>query len=216
MIRARPVRVVVADDHTFLRQAIRDLLSLQESIDVVGEAWDGPSLLQVTGAIRPDVVLLDVQMPGTDALATVRSLADTSPNTRTIVLSMYDDPLLVQEMLRLGVSGYLHKSVGQAELLAAVRAAGTRDRLVTVSLSRSAIELMPSADPRATLSERERQVLTLVAQAMTNRQIAVTLDITEGTVKRHLRNIFEKLGAVSRIDAVNRATAASLIRTHRR
>jgi len=158
----------------------------------------------------PSVVLLDVEMPGHFPIDTVRRLRAVSPASRVIVLTMHDDPQLVRQMLQAGVSAYLHKSVSREDLVAAIRAAvreGDRQVTVTVTRPRGAGgdgEVGP-------LSQRELEVLTLVGQALSNRQIATRLSITEGTVKRHLRNVFSKLGAASRLDAVNRGVAAGLV-----
>lgn len=206
-----PVRILLADDHTLLREALREVLSAEPGFLVVGEAGSGPVVVEQAALLCPDVVLLDVQMPGNHPPATVQALRAASPGCSVVILSMHDDPRLVRALMNLGVAAFLHKSVSRRDLASVIRAAARHDRLVTVSVSRDVFSAPEPEEDTQALSYRERQVLTLVSQAMTNRQIAVRLHITEGTVKRHLRNIFGKLDAVSRIDAVNRATNAALI-----
>ncbi|MDI5967002.1 response regulator transcription factor [Streptomyces sp. SL13] len=208
-----PMRILVADDHTLLREALCDLLRAEPDFEVVAQAADAEEAVSLAARTRPDVALLDVQMPhNDDPLLTVRRLLTRQPTLRIIIVSMDDHPVLVRQMLAIGVRGYLHKSTSRETLFAAVREqVDTGRRTVTVSVP------PPGLTPGATtggrlLSDRETQVLTLVACALSNRQIGVRLGITEGTVKRHLRKIFDKLEAVSRIDAVNKAVGLSLIR----
>jgi DNA-binding NarL/FixJ family response regulator len=151
------------------------------------------------------VVLLDVEMPGHEPVQTVRQLAAMTPAPKVIILSMYDDPKLVHDLLKIGVYGYLHKGVSRQDLVLAIRGVSRSRQRVTISVPwESAADDQPDV-----LSSREQEVLSLVASALSNRQIAGRLAISEGTVKRHMRNIFAKLGAVSRLDAVNKATAAA-------
>jgi DNA-binding NarL/FixJ family response regulator len=204
------VRILIADDHTLLREALCDVLRAEPDFQIVAEAGDGESAVTMAASSRPDVALLDIEMPGNRPVETVRRLHDASPDTHVIILSMYADSALIQELLGQGIRGYLHKSVSRQDLASAIRAVCRDADRVVISVSREGAKRVnaPASGP---LSAREQEVLTLVADAMSNRQIAGQLSITEGTVKRHLRNIFGKLGAVSRIDAVNKAVAASLI-----
>ncbi|MFB7877554.1 response regulator [Nocardia sp. NPDC056064] len=205
-----PIRILVADDHTLLREALCELLSTEPDFDVVAQAGTGTATVALAGEHRPDVLLLDLEMPESDPAATVGRLLAQDPALRIIVLSMHDGQQLVQQLLALGVSGYLHKGTGRQTLTAAVRQSiGEGPRTITLSVSSASLRT-PTDDP-AVLSAREREVLVLVAEARNNRQIASTMGITEATVKRHLRNIFAKLHAVSRLDAVNRAVELSLI-----
>jgi DNA-binding NarL/FixJ family response regulator len=207
-----PIRILVADDHVLLREALCELLDTEPGFEVVAQAGSGTEAVGLAGRHRPDVLLLDIEMPENDPPETVRRLLAQQPGLRIIVLSMYDGQQLVQKLLSLGVRGYLHKGAERHTLVSAIRqSAGGRN---TVTISVSPDSLRPGAAPRTgqeALSTRELEVITLVAEALSNRQIASRLGITEGTVKRHLRNIFAKLEAVSRIDAVNRATALALI-----
>jgi DNA-binding NarL/FixJ family response regulator len=193
-----------------MREGLREILECQPDIKVVGEAGDSSTAGAVVAEQQPRVVLLDVEIPGDEVTTTVGRLLRLAPNTEIVILSMYDGPHLLQRLLALGIRGYLLKSVTGQELIAAVRNAGAKDGRITLSVSRHSLAEMPASGPGA-LSRRELDVLELAAQAMSNAQIAARLYLTEATVKRHLSNIFVKLGAVSRIDAVNKAVAASLI-----
>jgi two-component system nitrate/nitrite response regulator NarL len=202
--------VLIVDDHRLLRETMREMLSV-EGLDVVGDTGDGATAVALARDTTPSVVLLDVEMPGHFPLETVRRLRAVSPLSRVIVLTMHDDPRLVRQMLQAGVSAYLHKSVSREDLVAAIRSAVREgDAPVTVTVTRPGVADPAEIGP-GPLSARELEVLTLVGQALSNRQIATRLTITEGTVKRHLRNVFAKLDATSRLDAVNRGVAAGLI-----
>ncbi|GES33870.1 response regulator transcription factor [Streptomyces angustmyceticus] len=210
---AAPVRILVADDHTLLREALCDLLRSEPSFDIVGQAGNGEDAIRMAAELRPEVVLLDIEMPRNDPPVTVRRLLERDPGLHIIVLSMYDGQHLVQELLALGIRGYLHKSTGRDTLVTAIRDCVLSSRnTVTVSISPDSLRARaPEPEGTDRLSEREAEVLALVAQAMSNRQIAARLGIAEGTVKRHMRNIFSKLDAVSRIDAVNKATGLGML-----
>ncbi|MFC4032360.1 response regulator [Streptomyces polygonati] len=204
------IRILIADDHTLLREAVCDMLRMEEGFQVVGEAADGESAVLLARSLQPDVVLLDVGMPGNPPGLTVRRLKEIAPDTAIIIVSMFTERRLIQELLDRGVRGYLHKSVSRQELASAIRGISRRDHgQVVISAAPSVLPAPAESDSQ--LSPREHEILVLVADAMSNRQIAGKLGITEGTVKRHMRNIFGKLGAVSRIDAVNKAVADALI-----
>jgi len=203
-----PITILLADDHAILRETLRESLSAEPGFTVVGDVGDGASAVAAATELRPDVVLLDIDMPGIPVALTVQRLHESAPTTRVIILSMYDSSAFVQDLLALGVRGYLSKGVSRQHLVSVIRSAVRDARSVQISVSPEAER--PAARP-SPLSRREHDLLELVAQALSNRQIAVRLGITEATVKRHLHNIFAKIGAVSRIDAVNRAVEAGLI-----
>ena len=208
---SRHTTVLLVDDHALVCEGLRAILEMQDDIHVVGQAGDSASTIALTADKRPDVVLLDVEIPGGDAATTVREILNCSPGSRVIILSMYEGPELVDALLTAGVRGYLLKNVHWQELVTAIRVVAADDDRVVLGVSR---ESLRSTQPRFggdTLSAREREVLALVAEALSNRQIAARLALTEATVKRHVRNVFIKLGAVSRMDAVKKASNAALI-----
>lgn len=203
-----PIRVALVDDHALLREGVRRLLESECGISVCGEASDALAAVALVAEARPDVVLLGVEMRGCDVLETVKTIKEVHPDVSVIILGVHDDSSLVWQLLGAGISGYLLKSVTGRELNAAIRAIRDSNGHVIIAIARESL-----ADGRGDglLSRRERETLELAAQAMSNSQIAKALSVTEATVKRHLHNAFRKLGAVSRIDAVNKAKAASII-----
>ncbi|HEX6472679.1 MAG TPA: response regulator transcription factor [Streptosporangiaceae bacterium] len=204
------ITILIVDDHALLREGLREILEAQDDMMVVGEAGDSATAIALVAEKRPNVILLDVEIPGEDVTTTVNRIRSLSPDSKVIILSMYDGPQLLRSLLAAGVRGYLLKSVHRQELVTAIRSAHSDNGRIVLAVSRES--LAQAQEPASDLlSAREREVLELTAQALSNTQIASRLSLTEATVKRHLRNIFVKLGAVSRIDAVNKATAASLI-----
>ncbi|MEV0130976.1 response regulator transcription factor [Dactylosporangium sp. NPDC050688] len=204
--------IVLVDDHVLFREGLRQLLTYDTGWTVVGEGADGAEALRLVREHDPDVVLLDVEMPGQPAVRTVEQLRQAAPRTRIVVLTMHDDPHLVQELLSRGASAFLTKTVGRDQLLPAVRAVAHDSDTVLVSVQRSTFVQIGRDEPvPSPLSPREREVLRLLAQACSNARIAELLFITEGTVKRHLTNIYAKLNAVSRVDAILKANSARIL-----
>ncbi|MEU8943235.1 response regulator transcription factor (plasmid) [Streptomyces goshikiensis] len=202
-----PARIVLADDHNLFRETLGDLLEAQPALTVVGHAADGAAAVRCAAAERPDLFLLDFRMPHSRGAGTVRDILAVSPSTRILCLSAYAEPGLVHEVLAAGARGVLHKGIDREALLMAIERTLEEAAHTTVLVPSPAAE----GSDREALSSRERQVLVSVAAAMSNRQIADSLRITEGTVKRHLNSVFRKLGAVSRLDAVNKAVQAHII-----
>jgi DNA-binding NarL/FixJ family response regulator len=199
-----PVRVVLVDDHALFRDGVKQILQYEDDeFTIVGEVGDGRQAVSMIAATRPDVVLLDVEMPGAHVTDTVRGIRAVSPASRILILSMHEDADLINQLVGLGVSGYLLKTVSRSDLLAAVRSTVLNPQQVILSVSRHVL-MTRDRTPADGLSVREREVLGLAADAMSNAQIAARLTISEATVKRHLYNVFGKLGAVSRVDAVNK------------
>ncbi|WP_157251788.1 response regulator transcription factor [Nonomuraea typhae] len=205
------ISVGIVDDHALFREGLREILESGGEIGIVGEAGDSAGAVAMVGRARPDVLLLDVEIPGEEVTETVAKVRSISPGTQIIILSMYDGPQLLTRLLSAGIRGYLLKSVHRHELIAAVKSVHEDPSRVVLAVSRHSLAHVESGPPAGGLSEKELEVLQLAAQALSNAQIARRLGLAEATVKRHMRNIFVKLNAVSRIDAVNKAVAASLI-----
>lgn len=197
--------IVLVDDHALVREGLSGILETQDDMLVVGEAGDSAAAVALAASKHPDIVLLDIEIPGGEVTATVSQIRDCSPGSRVIILSMYEGPQLVQALLAAGIRGYLLKSVHWQELVAAIRAVDADCNRVVLGVSQESLRHVRQGPDTGMLSARELEILTLVGQALSNSQIASRLSVTEATVKRHLRNIFVKLGAVSRIDAVNKA-----------
>jgi DNA-binding NarL/FixJ family response regulator len=211
MTPGEPIRVVIVDDHTLFREGIREMLALEPEITVLAEGSSGPDAVLLAGRYQPDVMLLDVSMPGDGPTATIEQVRAVSPRSRLIILTMHDDPDLMRELTDRGASAYLVKSVSRKELTAVVRLVPRSADTVVLYVPRRTIQGVERLPPDL-LSPRELEVVRLVALALSNVQIAHRLTITEATVKRHLSNVYTKLGAVSRLDAINKAVAARLIK----
>lgn len=212
---ADTIRVCLADDHTLLREGIREMLTTNPEFVVVAEASTGPEALAQVVRLKPDVLLLDVEMPGPGAAAVIRDVVRAGTGTKVVVLTMHDDPEMVYELLEAGAVAYLLKTILRDELVAAVRSVVRRpSQNVLLSVSRQTVERLDRQRPTTdvSLTERELEVLRLLAEALSNAQIASRLFITEATVKRHLTNIYAKLHAVSRVDAIRKGVAAKLIK----
>jgi len=211
------ITLALVDDHELLVDGLRGMFEAQPDVDVVGSAGDSDSALALVEETRPNVLLLDVSIVGAPVTDTVETVRRISPDTRIVMLSVHDDPRIVARLIDLGISGYLLKSARWDELLAAVRMGdGLHDRLL-LSLSRRSLQQLGEGAAHAAtsgggvLSERQVEIMTFTSVGLSNQQIATRLGVTEPTVKRHLHNIFTKLGAVSRLDAVNRARDLGII-----
>ena len=216
MQEERPIKVLLADDHTMFRQGLKEMLATDEGIEVVGEAENGEEALELAGEMLPDVLILDVDMPVMGAREVLERLTGISPMPRVVVATMYDDPRLVRELLGLGASAYLVKSASLEELLAAVHAAAKspeepHDENVVI-LPRETLEKVESETDEK-FSARELEILLLVARGMSNRQIAQALMLSEATVKRHLANLYPKMGVNSRGEATSKALSEGYIST---
>lgn len=206
----RPVSVLLADDHTLIREAISEMLEANGDIEVVGQAGNGTEAIALAKETKPDVVLLDVEMPVMDGEEAISRVAEVSPASRVVVLTMYNDTRLVRKFLALGASAYLVKTTPSTELISTVKSMVGGEERVILSLSREALEKSGERD-RVGLSERELEILLFVARGMSNARIACFLYLTEGTVKRHLHNIYTKLGVASRGEATRKALSEGWI-----
>jgi DNA-binding NarL/FixJ family response regulator len=204
------IRILISDDHTLFREGIAEILAHEPDLVIVGQADSGSGTVAVAQRLLPDVILLDVEMPGPGPEETVRELLHVVPATRIVMLTMHDDPRLVERLITAGAHAYVVKGAERAELLGAIRGVMKSDDHVVISISRDSISRFREV-VTSPLSSRELQVLTAVSAGLTNAQIATRLFISEGTVKRHLTNIYMKLEVTTRVNAINKAVSIGLI-----
>jgi DNA-binding NarL/FixJ family response regulator len=209
------IRIFLIDDHTVLRQAVRVMLEAEAELEVVGEAGDAESGVKEIARLRPDVAIVDLKLPGRPGLAAIAEIQVTAPKTAVIAFTMYNNPAYVYEAMHAGASAYVLKSASKEELLQAVRAvhAGSgflQAEITKPLLQRLALESKLGAGKSAP-SARELQVLELVGEGKSNKEIASTLSISDETVKTHLRHLYEKLGVSDRAQAVAIALRQQLI-----
>ncbi|MEU6933805.1 response regulator transcription factor [Streptomyces sp. NPDC046385] len=217
--------VLIADDQAMQRFGFRMLLESQDDMTVVGEATNGTEAVRLADRHRPDVVLMDVRMPGLDGIEATRRIIATGARTRVLIVTTFDQDAYAYDGLRAGASGFLVKDAQPEELLAGVRAVASGDAVVAPSLTRRLLDaylhhLPPSAtpprpeqDPRlARLTTREREILTVVGQGWTNTEIATRLHLSESTVKTHVTRILSKTGSRDRVQAVILAYDTGLVK----
>jgi DNA-binding NarL/FixJ family response regulator len=204
------IKVLLADDHALFREGIAEIFSAEDDILVIGEAENGSEAIALAEREKPDMVLLDVEMPVRGAEEAMGRILRVSPSSKVLVLSMHDEPRLVRKLLALGAHAYIVKNATREELLAAVRAVHRLEDRIVLSVSRDTSDRLEGTK-KDILSARELEVLLLAARAMSNSQIASRLHISEGTVKRHLSNIYAKLSVPSRSDAIKKALTSGLI-----
>jgi DNA-binding NarL/FixJ family response regulator len=218
------VRVVVADDQALVRAGFVALLAAQDDVDVVGEAADGEQAVELALRLRPDVVLMDIRMPGLDGLAATRQIAAAPElaDVRVVVLTTFELDEYVFEALRSGASGFLVKHTEPSELVRAVRAVAAGEALLSPSVTRRLIaeyaaRARPAPDARTAtalgaLTEREREVLALVAQGLSNEEIAERLVLSRATARTHVSRVLAKVGARDRTQLVVLAYESGLVR----
>jgi DNA-binding NarL/FixJ family response regulator len=204
------IKVLLVDDHALFREGIAEIFDAEEDMEVIGEAANGQEAIELAAEVKPDVVLLDVEMPLMGAEQAVRRILHSSPSSKILVLTMYDEPRLVRKLLMLGAHGYLVKNATREELVAAVRTVHRVEDRIVLSVSRRTAARLEGSE-QSVLSSRELEVLLLISRAMRNNQVASHLHISEGTVKRHLTNIYAKLGVSSRTDAAKKALSSGLL-----
>jgi DNA-binding NarL/FixJ family response regulator len=206
----RPIGVLVVDDHAVVRAGIIAMLEPHDDLTVVGEAADGAEAVRRAAELAPDVVLMDLRLPGTDGATATALINALSPPPRVLVLTTYDSDADILRAMAAGASGYLLKDTPRDALLAAIRAAAHGEAVLTPSVA-ATLSRQHGGPRQEPLSARERQVLTLVAAGATNRHIADRLHVAEATVKTYLGRIFSKLDVDDRTAAVTTALARHLI-----
>lgn len=218
------IRVVVVDDQTLVRHGIRSLLSLTEGIEVVGEAADGVEAVEAIARLRPDVVLLDVRMPRMDGLAVLERLHESGDDTAALMLTTFDDDETLLRALRLGASGHLLKDTSLERLADAIRTVADGRSMIRPALTERIVDALstdrddvsataadPPPMPVERLTERELEILRLMAAGWSNKQIARGLDLAEGTVKNHVSAVLAKLAVRDRTRAVLRAIEEGIV-----
>jgi two-component system, NarL family, response regulator NreC len=209
-----PIRVVIADDHAVVRSGLRMLIDAHAGLEVVAEAGDVPTAMQVIRAHRPDVAVLDLNMPGGSSLEAIPALRETTPETAIVVLTMQDDPAFAREALQGGALGFVLKEAADEELLEAVKLAARGDTYLNPRLgARLAAQPPAPSGPPDGLSERELEVLKLIALGHTNVEIGEQLFLSTRTVETHRAHIQQKTRASSRAELVRYAIDHGLIRT---
>jgi DNA-binding NarL/FixJ family response regulator len=221
------VGVLLADDQPLIRAGFRMLLEEQPDITVIGEAADGAEAIRLTRQLRPDVVLMDVRMPGTDGIEATRRIVAETPESRVLVLTTYDLDEYAFTALRYGASGFLLKDARPADLADAIRAVANGDAIIAPGVTRRFLDNFASLLPDLRgneapgtpaldqLTTRERQVLIHVAEGLTNSEIAAAMFLSEATVKSHLGRVLAKLDLRDRVQAVILAYEAGLVRPRR-
>jgi DNA-binding NarL/FixJ family response regulator len=204
------IRLLIVDDHPVVRDGLRGMFAHEAEFEVVGEAADGAEAVRVATALAPDVILMDLRMPGTDGPTAIRELMERGITSRVLVLTTYDADRDVVPALKAGITGYLLKDAPRAELLAAVRAANRGESVLAPSVATRLMSQL-RAPAQELLSERELEILKLISQGLTNRAAAAKLFISEATVKTHLLRIYEKLDVNDRAAAVATAFERGLL-----
>jgi len=205
------LRIVLADDHVTIRHGLKLLIDGEPDMTVIAEASDGTAAVQHTLDLRPDVVVMDISMPGMNGLVATRTLRQALPTQAIVTLTRHADDAYLEELLRAGVSGYVLKQSAPAELLQAIRASAAGGQYLDSTLTARVTAGFLGRDgkgpvkPRATVSERESEVLRLIASGYSNKEIAASLSLSVKTVEAHKANAMRKLGLTSRIDIVKYA-----------
>ena len=210
------IRVLIADDHTLFREGLRALLASVSEIDVVGETASGQDTLAKADALQPDVILMDIQMPGINGIEATRRILHVHPHMGIIMLTMFQDDDSVFAAMRAGARGYVLKGADQSVLLRAVRAIANGESLFSPEIAERLMQYFANLKPAAgteifpELTAREREILTLIALGDTNADIATKLTLSVKTVRNHVSNIFSKLQVADRVQAAIRAREAGL------
>jgi DNA-binding NarL/FixJ family response regulator len=209
------IHVLIADDHTLFRAGLHALLNLFPDIQVVGEASTGEETVTKSEALQPDIILMDIQMPDLNGIEATRRILHTSPNIGIIVVTMFEDDDSVFSAMRAGARGYILKEAGEEEVLRAIRAVARGEAIFGPGIARRLVHFfskphLESDQVFPELTEREREILDLIARGETNSEIAQRLVLSPHTVRNHISNIFSKLQVVDRAEAIIRARDAGL------
>lgn len=215
------IRILIADDHGVLRAGLRAMLNTSPDMQIVGEATNGQETLDLADELRPDVVLLDISMPGPGGIEVTRQLKNMLPETRVLILTAHEDNTLARQAIRAGASGYITKRAIESELINALHAVRRGDIYVHPTMMRALLQDIPPAfvpdkSPDEPLTRRETEVLRLIALGYTNRQAAQVLGIGKRTVETHRANLMAKLGLRGRVELVRYAREHDLLEADKR
>jgi two-component system response regulator NreC len=211
------IRVLIADDHALVRDGIKSLLGLTEEIEVVGEASDGREAIEQARRLKPDVILMDIAMPGLGGLEATLELKREAPKSRVLVLTQYDDPVYIRRFLKIGIAGYVLKRMLGSELPSAIRSAARGGLVLDPQVAAEAMQPVPeergagNEDLYELLTDREKQVLRLVALGESNKEVADALGISVKTAMSHREHLMEKLGLRNRTDLIKFAIKKGVI-----
>lgn len=211
-----PVRILIADDHPLVRNGLRSLLTTAEDLEVVGEAATGEEAIALAETLQPDVIVMDLRMPGINGIEATRRITQAHPHIRVLVVTLFEDDDSVFAALRVGARGYVLKDANEVEVLRAIRAVSGGDAIFSASIAQRLIDFFAGPRPSVPslpfpdLTEREREILTLIAQGRSNSEIAQTLVISMKTVRNYISSIFSKLQVADRSQAIIRAREAGL------
>lgn len=209
----KKIRVLIVDDHAVLRAGLRTLLNLQSDFEVVGEAAEGPEALEKVQRLQPDVVLMDITLPGMEGLEATKRLKKTHPNVKVLILTMHEDRRYLYSALKAGASGYVVKRAADTELIDAIRAAHRGDVFLHPSMARIVAEdYREQATAEKGLSDQEREVLRLIAEGRTYKEMAKLLAVSVKTIESYRERIKEKLGLTTRAEMVRYALERGLLR----
>jgi DNA-binding NarL/FixJ family response regulator len=206
------IRVLIADDHLVVREGLEAMLHSSDDFEIVGQAIDGLETLRLVEELHPDVVLIDVQMPKMDGIEATRRIRQQSPTTQVVILSSFDEDEYIYKAIQAGARGYLLKDIDLHALLDVIRAAAQGESVLPPNIATRLVEHISAQRTQARLTQREQEVLCLLAKGLRNKEIASQLNITERTVKSHVANIIAKLGASSRTEAVSQALKEGRVR----
>jgi two-component system, NarL family, response regulator LiaR len=213
MSNASKIRVMIVDDHDLVRSGLRFYIQSVEDLILVGEAPDGSTAIELCRTLSPDVVLMDLVMPGMDGIETTRKIRQENPKVQVLALTSFSDHQQISEVIRAGAIGYLLKNVTINELTLAIRNARAGRPVLAPEALRTLVnpDLKPAAGPVYDLSSRELEVLTLVVAGLNNSEIAKNLSVSRSTIKTHVGNIFNKLGVSNRVEATTLAIQNYLV-----
>jgi DNA-binding NarL/FixJ family response regulator len=211
-----PLRVLIADDHPLFRHGLSALLSASPDFEIIGEATSGEEVISLAARLQPDVILMDIQMPGVNGIEATRRILHTSPTIRILIITMFEDDASVFTAMRAGARGYVLKDAQKSDMLGAIRAVGRGEAIFSPAIATRLIDFFnapqfampPQAFPE--LTEREREILDLIAKGHNNSEIAARLVLSPNTVRNYVSNVFSKLQVADRAQAIIRAREGGL------